>query len=199
MAKGKKGLFRAAVKHAFKFVGSTIGIVPEEKPEEGSLPIGVYSGVSLNAPLIREEDYEEDYMIGTPDGIVPLWMRYKHAPNLGKFALKRRIYRAIREKNRIEKLIKVNKNKAELYALKIKRPDNTSDELYNLRRQYIEAELSKSEIRETLNKKNADYFKLKMLNKLMQENAVSETENMIVVKEENERLRAELEKLKNKQ
>ncbi len=192
-------MFRAAVKQAFKFVGSTIGIVPEEKPEEGSLPIGVYSGISLNAPLIREEDYEADYMVGSPEGNVPLWMRYDHAPNLGKFALKRKIYRAIREKNRIEKLIKINKNKAELYALKIRRPNNSSDELYNLRKQYIDAELDKREMKETLSRKSAEYFKLKMLEKLMQESVESEAGSVVYVKQENERLKAELEKLKNKQ
>ncbi len=194
----KKNIFTSLIKNAVRFVGSTIGISREEEVVEGALPIALYpSHFSDNTVIGNDIDFPE-LSISEGDGEIPMWMRTEHAPNLSKRKLKRKIFRNIKEKNRMLKLIKKNESKAELYALKLRQEVNAADELYLLRKQYVESMLDKREINDKLTDKTNDYLKYKTLTKMM-----SDTGNKDVLaadynamKDEIHYLKAEIERIK---
>lgn len=177
----KKKIISGLVKNAFRFIGSTIGIVRDDEVVEGSLPLALYPAHYADNSIINSEAELGDLSIDKCEGDVPMWMRVEHAPNISKRKIKRRIYKNIKQKNRMLKIVKKNQAKADSYRIKLKQDMNTADELYNLRKRYVESLIDNREVSEQLNEKTNELNKAKLLSRI-----VSEKDSEVVKKDINE-------------
>ncbi|MGI6701008.1 MAG: hypothetical protein ACOX3U_00850 [Christensenellales bacterium] len=192
----KKNIFNILIKNAVKFIGSTVGIVKED---EETLPLELYPVLSSDNIVLRNETEDIDLKVSDGDGEVPLWMRNEHAPRMGRRKLKRKIYRVIKERNRMLKLIKRNELRTERYTVKLNKQSEEQDELYRLRKQYVESVIDNREIESKLKDTTNDYLKYRLLSKLMGDTADKEiiSAEYNSLKDEIRRLRSEIERIKS--
>lgn len=198
--KNVKSMFSLLVKNAVRFIGSTIGIVKDDDATEGSLPLALYPHDYIENSLLEVENDLAELSIGDGDGEIPMWMRIEHSPNLSKRKLKRRIYRNLKYKNRMQKLIKKSELKSIKYSMKMKSSENNVDELYNLRKKYVLSTMESKEFSEKLAVKSNEYIKLRLLGRVMESNVHNgntQTEYGFL-KDEIKKLRIENETLKVK-
>jgi len=193
----KKNIFKVLIKNAVKFVGSTVGIVKEEETED-TLPPALYPA-HFEENSVLDESESSELSVAQGDGEIPMWMRVAHAPNLSKRKLKRKIYRVIKDKNRMLKIIRKNESRSEYYAKKLERDMSNAEELYRLRKQYVEAVLEKKEVEDKLNDKTSDFLKYRMLSKMMSDN--SGTNDLLAadfnaLRDEIHHLQSEIERIK---
>lgn len=193
----KNRVISIIAKNAKRFIGSTIGIVRDEEVAEGTLPIQLYPAHYSDNSMVNVDESIRDLTVSSPQGNLPMWMRSDHAPNVSKRKIKRLISKNIKYKNHLLKLIKKNEDKAQAYMLRIRRDVNTSDDIYNLRKKYLETVIENREVVDELNSKNNNYLKLKLLSRVMVETQDDTLEllpaDFYALRNEVKRLKTELE------
>jgi len=181
------------MKFLFRFIGSTIGLAPDEDVKEGSL----FTSDSRQTPdstIINRAILFEDIAIERTGDDVPIWMTRPVIDTLNGRELRRHISKQLREKNKIDKIIQRVDRKTSQYSQSLKESGGVASAC-KVREEYVNAISEGEVIRERLVDTKAKYFKVAKLKKMVEDN---DTINLEYIKlyNENKELKNKLAKQK---